>query len=306
MKKETKKSAEHSKTVNADVKEAKNTTSSAKTIRYYLPVWLFVVAIIVIWAIIIVQFLPGKEKKETPMPTPIATTIPSSSKAVAEALDVDSQLVQELYQKINVYENVYLGQKANLFYQKKNTKVTDMNNQDLLYMAIANNRIKKDFEGKKLTETITLTKEEVEKSANQLFGHDVKLKHESLTNSPCAFAAFQYDSQKEIYTQSGVACADNKNSQFVTKVTKAVKKGEQVYLDVKGILILKDTKNKNKISLYRDVAGKESLALEKTLTGSYDFTDLFQTYGSKLTVFRFTFDQDGTDDYHFKTVKRID
>lgn len=189
-----------------------------------------------------------------------------------EELDVTSEQVTNLFHLITNSNRSYCGFYG--FFTNKKMTINDLdleNQQRIMLDKLYGDLYKAEND---VTTGKTYTKEEVEKLYKQIFGKDYKVKHESIKSCP----SFSYAESTEKYTIGEHNCGGTCGPYATSgEVIKAVKKGENIVLDIKmifsdGDAFYTDYEKTQKVEVPEGQYGPDPTTVRKEKGASYKAT----------------------------------
>lgn len=231
------------------------------------------------------------EKKE-----PESSITDDFSKNDASALtEKGNELLNQL--QLNIIHSCSPTTVAGIYY-KKDYMVKNMPDGLKIYLGIMQYKDSRNFA---TSETIILTKEEVRKGVEKVFGPDVTYKDTSYGKKACngGFDAFSYDPSTGNYTMKIEKCdCDASKGEIIAKPIKTEEKNNEIVITEK-ILVVVPTydaeKEKSTFKLFNtfDFTKEPLGTVEK-----YSFSD----YEAKLKSYQFTFKKHKDGNYYFYSV----
>jgi len=221
----------------------------------------------------------------------IHQTFQNKTTNTPEKLDINSELVQSLYQMVNPSQDATI---LKGLYEKE-----EISNDYILSIGI-NHYIKSNH----LEHPEIIKKEEVEKSIHETLGYNINFTHQEvfmLVQNICKYA---YDSELEIYELIS-GCGGNFYEAFRRKIISSTKNQDEIIITEKLIYIYNDWDDIiSKRFIYNDY-NKEKL-LDYIVTSSSDSIYIkIEDYLNEASTYQYHFKKQG-DHYIFKKINRID
>lgn len=211
-------------------------------------------------------------------------------------LDINSNLVMDLYDKANPSEDISI---LKGIYEKDNT----FSNDYILTVAITNLIKEHQWKDKEY-----INKEDVEQQIYKFFGKDISFCHqEVLMFSKNAFGkgicGYSYLEDKNQY-QLKHGCGGNWFEFFRRKLVSAEKQGDYIYLTEKSIYFTNDWDDElSRITIYNNYAREKKLNyFVKSSQESIDV--LLDDYMEQASTYVYTFHK-LNDQYIFEGIKRL-
>lgn len=237
----------------------------------------------------------GNETKET-----ASGILDDFSKNDSSALTEDANELLRLLQ-LNTINSCSPTTVSGIYY-KKNYTVNTMPDGLKIYLGIMQYKDSRNFA---TSSTIILTKEEVRKGVEKVFGPDVKYKDTSYGTKACigAYDAFSYDAATGNYTIKPEKCnCDASKTGEIFMKPISTKETDTSIVVTEKILIAVPTYDEERKKVIFKIFNtfdfkKEPLGSEET----YRFSD----YEEKLSSYQFTFKKHKNGNYYFNSVNVV-
>ncbi len=285
------------------------------TIKYYVILILLLLSLFVVliyakkvYRVKNVTKVKIKETKKEAVPEPEETY---------EDLDVNSDLIKELTNKVSGFDSIKAGSYYGYFYQNNYLDLNSISDDAKIAIGITQNEnFKSDFinatyeaeapDGNKLN-VIILAKKEIQEGINDFFGPNTTYKDTNLKDadkSYCGFSGFKFDETRNVYMNDPISCANFPEDYIDTKVINAQKKGEIVEFTLKIAYIKYEVIDADNVIKYIYKSNNSGNYLEKhnILTdNSYEINNILD----KLDSFKFTFKLHSNNYYYFDKVEKL-
>lgn len=267
------------------------TEEEKKDIRKKLFFLVAMVIVVLILFVVVLFFNPlpkkGNNTNTTKQPE---TTIDEEKAALTELKDGEVKLsnkeLQELTEEILYVQYDYYENNTFSIYEKENTYINNLNNQDKLFLLSKTNdftslMLKKDMLKDTCEKEITISKKDIDKILEDRLNTTVDI-YEPFTyhiyenNKYQTTLRFTY--QNETYTGTCYTFNTMINKSTQQKVVSAEKNKKQLYIDVKVVFI-------NQTGIYKDPSFTTLIATEN---------ESFEEYIKKGNTYRYTYDISGT------------
>lgn len=239
----------------------------------------------------------------------------SSSKE--EDVELSSQLAIELQKKISIFDSYQSGSYYGYFYQKNKLKTEDISSDAKIAIGITQHKgFDRDFASatynaltpdNKNVKVIILSKEEIQDGINAFFGPNTEYNDQSLKDADddyCGFSQFVFDKTRDVYMSEPFTCAGFPKPYIDSKITKIIKKGTKVEVNVKIAYIKFDVREDGNATqyVYRRLDDDYSIEKHELLTdNSYNIDKILD----KLDTFKFTFTLNSNNYYYFSQVEKV-
>lgn len=186
-------------------------------------------------------------------------------------------------------------------YYKKDYNQNTMPDGLKIYLGIMQYKETRNFS---TSTNVILTKEEVRKGVEKVFGPDVKYKDMSYGKTACngTFDAFTYDEATGNYTITPIKCdCDASKGEIISKPVKTEETDELVIVTEKILVAVPKYDSKTKKTTFK-------------LFNTFDFTKsplaeletyTFSDYEKDLVSYNFTFKKHKNGNYYFDSVKMV-
>lgn len=154
------------------------------------------------------------------------------------------------------------------------------------------------------SETIILTKEEVRKGVEKVFGPDVSYKDKSYGTKAChgAYDAFTYDEATGNYTLKPVKCdCDASKGEIISKPVKTVETEKEIVVTEKILIAVPSFDQKSQKTTFKIFNTFDFKQKPLAEAETYAFSD----YEDKLVSYNFTFKKHKNGNYYFDSVKVV-
>lgn len=239
------------------------------------------------------------EKKSN---TPVYTDeVVSKQNTEVEELNVDSEEVTSLINKVDVFNNQL--ESANFFgyfYKNDSYSLENISNKAKIYMALSNINFVDNEELSDDKDNVAIPKDLVKEKIQELFGEKATYEDEALVDdgNDCRIAYFGYDYVKENYILNSYGHNQAAYTNRVeTKIKKATKIQDKIEIE---IMMYKAIPTKDGYTIYKDMNS------DKEIT-SYQYTEevnIFDEYKDDLQKYKYIFVLEN-DHYIFSKVEKI-
>lgn len=186
-------------------------------------------------------------------------------------------------------------------YYKKDYTVSTLPDGLKIYLGIMQYEESRKFS---TSETIILTKEEVRKGVEKVFGPDVTYKDTSYGTKACigAYDAFSYDEATGNYTLKPIKCdCDASKGEIIAKPIKTVETEEEIVVTEKILIAVAHFDQKSQKTTFKIFNTFDFDTSPLAETETYAFSD----YEEKLVSYNFTFKKHKNGNYYFDSVKVV-
>lgn len=240
---------------------------------------------------------PSSTNKPIPSESPKPTQSEDIQKTEEEEFEISMELATTIYNKF--YDAEDCGTRFSKYYKYDEVTADDLTNEDKTYIISLNI-------AKRMDEHI-FTEEEILKTKNQLLGENTTFE---ITNSKECKNFFKlndgtYDLNR--YCSGGMCTLDE-----ITNIKKATKKGNTIIIDQN--VIFKNDQNHNSstgLTSYYYQDENQTILLEKRdyidfdqYLEQYNKID-WEKYKNQVSVYRYTYQDNGDGTYMFIQMKKI-
>lgn len=239
------------------------------------------------------------EKKSN---TPVYTDeVGSKQNTEVEELNVDSEEVTSLINKVDVFNNQL--ESANFFgyfYKKDSYSLENISNKAKIYMALSNINFVDNEDLSDDKDNVAIPKDLVKEKIQELFGEKATYEDEALVDdgNDCRIAYFGYDYVKENYILNSYGHNQAAYTNRVeTKIKKATKIQDKIEIE---IMMYKAIPTKDGYTVYKDMNSNEEIT-------SYKYAEevnIFDEYKDDLQKYKYIFVLEN-DHYIFSKVEKI-
>lgn len=270
---------------------------------------LLIVIGLLTYNIFLFQNKNGKnEKKET------KTELKEEKKEEEEKgtpLDSTDNLVTALINPFLVVNNYFQNNYFGYLYNGQKFEVSTL--ADDVKIMIAINTLNDNWDDRGVTDTISLTSNQVDQAMKKLFGN-ISYNHTSLKGQGCAYSNFAYNPSTQTYSQSGTGCGGTALPFYESKIVSATKYNDRIEITMLAGYFEYNTSSDTEpiLELYNNNSEKVKIASnitedvanpDPTQYFEYTYYKALDTYKDQLYKYKFTFNlEDG--EYHFKKIER--
>ena len=205
-------------------------------------------------------------------------------------LDLDSKLVQDLYQQVNPSED---GSILQMLYEDGG-----LSNQYMLVVAI------NDYIESQDNQVKVIFKEEVENRVASIFGDDKIVKHEITYLLSNGYCGFEYNDKLEQY-ELIPGCGGDMYQSFERKIVDAKDVDQQIIITEKSIYIYRDwDADYSHVTIYDNIEKQDKIT-EFDNNPAEELNVDIDDYLDRASTYEYTFEKGG-DHYIFKGVKLVD
>lgn len=186
-------------------------------------------------------------------------------------------------------------------YYKKDYTVSTLPDGLKIYLGIMQYEESRKFS---TSETIILTKEEVRKGVEKVFGPDVSYKDRSYGTKTChgAYDAFTYDETTGNYTLKPVKCdCDASKGEIISKPVKTVETEKEIVVTEKILIAVPSFDQKSQKTTFKIFNTFDFKQKPLAEAETYAFSD----YENQLVSYNFTFKKHKNGNYYFDSVKVV-
>ena len=230
-----------------------------------------------------------------------------------EILDVNSEQVNTLINQIvgetnNIYTSgtKYFG----YYFQQNELNSEDMDDDIILYTAL-----KKFLGDKSITSfydnNLSISKDDIVPIIKSIFGN-VKYDNKTIKITACDPGTFIYDNNTGLYTIESHGCGGAGTSLIKHKITGAIKKKNTIEITIAIVYVdcysngMTDNCHFGNSIDENQMVNKDDIILNvnKNIDNLEEEFD-FNAYMDRLNKFKFTFTNDGNDNYVFTKVEKL-
>lgn len=240
-----------------------------------------------------------------------------SEEIIDRDLDLNSDIIRGLKNKISVFDSFKAGSYYGYFYQSDYLDFNNMSDDAKVMIGITQNKnFSNDFinatyeaqapDGNNLN-VIILSKEEVQNGINSFFGPNTNYIDTDLRDSSldyCGFSGFKFDNTRNVYMSNPITCEGFPTPYIDTKIINAHQSGKTIEITIKIAYINYEINNKGEITKYVYRNNNKINLLEKhsILTdNSYNINNIL----NKLDAYKFTFNLNSDNYYYFTKVEKV-
>lgn len=208
-------------------------------------------------------------------------------------LDINSDLVKDLYGKVNPSED---GTVLTEFYGHPK----ELQNSYILTTAI---KMYIDEQNGKTVEKIS--QKDIENNIEKIFGKDVNYKHDTVFVMFDSYCMFRYNSDKNIYTLDG-GCGGNAYEFFYRKITEIEETDKELFIYEKSIYVYDDWVGEgvdSHITIYNNIVDKN--VIEKFNQDSNEQLNItLDDYLNEASTYKYVFEKNNGN-YIFKGIELV-
>ena len=232
--------------------------------------------------------------------TPVLNTKEIEQKK-EEVLDIESEEVNTLLQKFNVFnDQLEAANFFGYFYKEDSYFLENISNKAKVFMALSNISF---VDNKALIDekdNVKIPNDLVKEKIQELFGTNTIYTDEALVEdgNDCRMAYFGYDEKNKKYILNSYGHNQAAYSNTIeTKIDKALKINDKIEIEV---LMYKKIPTKEGYTIYKDMNSEEKIT-------SYNFTEeknIFEEYKEELQKYKYTFALENNN-YIFNKIEKI-
>lgn len=263
-------------------------------------IFLVIIVIIVLCTIGVISFLA------------ITNNNSSNKNNTKETLDVNSNLIKQLYSMVSIFNNIDTNPKfLYYFYQKNSYTASSIDNEAKIALGLNQAR---DLIVKSDTAKATISASNVAIGVKKVFGPSATYKNASLIDLVDCMS-FNYDSKSKTYTGSVDGCGGIVLDSLSTKLISALKIGNKLEITDKFAYVswdmfnntnttCQDTVCPHTYSIYSDINKKNKIASNLT-DNQVSIDSIVSNYGSILQTHKYTFTLGSDGNYYFTSVELV-
>lgn len=208
-------------------------------------------------------------------------------------IDVNSDLVKSLYEKVNPSND---GDILTEFYGHPG----ELQNSYILITAI-----KMYIDEQKVKTVEEISQKDIENNIEKIFGKDVNYKHDTVYVKFDSYCMFRYNSDKNIYTLDG-GCGGNTYEFFYRKITDAEETDKELFIYEKSIFVYDDWVGEgvdSHITIYNNIVDKNVIKkFDQDPTEQYSIS--LDDYLNEASTYKYIFEKNN-DNYIFKGIELV-
>lgn len=210
--------------------------------------------------------------------------------SIGEKLDINSDLVKELYNQVNPSDDAMV---LSRLYSSNGT----IPNEYALAIGI------KKYINSQNAYVETISKEDIEKNIKDILGSSYEINHQGVFILTDSYCRFDYDDQEEQYNNLS-GCGGDWYNKFYRKVIKATKKKDKIEIIEKSIYVNNMWDDDySHVTIYNNIIDKKQIEYyednpEKTREISID------DYLDKSSTYKYIFEKEN-DHYIFKKLELV-
>lgn len=149
----------------------------------------------------------------------------------SESMDLDDELVQELYQHVSMFKYVNAGNFMGYFYETSGATVDSISDEAKIYMGLSLVDTNKYLEG----DTLIIPKKEVQKRVESIFGKGVEYKDQSLgSDNLCYLSLATFNNKDNTYEVANYNhCNSTYEAYYGTDIIKAERYSNRIEITEK-------------------------------------------------------------------------